>query len=209
MHSHDRTLIAKLGFADPDKKDPRHDLACQFLALPENAAKLAALFRGRPAVYHPDLIAKYGDPYVPRVEVPIFKGEGQYRVTVGFIDVRICIHLPHFCSDERCCKPKPVDEWQSYNRTALMIEVKIARMSVNEILRQILFYRDSWTQSRDDIYGHIEDTRWAIATPWPVDVIEKELLNTERIRHIRLGDGFEKFLAEVKQRRASASDAEF
>lgn len=31
MHSHDRTLIARLGFSDPDRKDPRHDLACQYV----------------------------------------------------------------------------------------------------------------------------------------------------------------------------------
>lgn len=32
MHSSDRTLLASLGFADPDKKDKRHTLACQYLA---------------------------------------------------------------------------------------------------------------------------------------------------------------------------------
>lgn len=43
MHSHSRTLIAKLGFADPDKKSPRHDLACQYLGEPEQIAKIAKL----------------------------------------------------------------------------------------------------------------------------------------------------------------------
>lgn len=43
MHSHDRTLLSKLGFADPDKKDGRHDLACQYLAQDEIALKLVDL----------------------------------------------------------------------------------------------------------------------------------------------------------------------
>jgi hypothetical protein len=30
-YSHDRTLLAKFGFADPDKKLPRHDLACAYV----------------------------------------------------------------------------------------------------------------------------------------------------------------------------------
>jgi len=32
MHSHKRTLLASLGFNDPDKKDSRHNLGCQYLA---------------------------------------------------------------------------------------------------------------------------------------------------------------------------------
>ena len=40
MHSHDRTLLASLGFSDPDKKNRRHDYACQFLAKAENAVAI-------------------------------------------------------------------------------------------------------------------------------------------------------------------------
>lgn len=40
-HAHDRTLLAKLGFADPDKKDARHDLACRYTALPESGLAIA------------------------------------------------------------------------------------------------------------------------------------------------------------------------
>lgn len=36
-HSSDRTLLASLGFADPDKRNPTHTLACQYVARPEVA----------------------------------------------------------------------------------------------------------------------------------------------------------------------------
>lgn len=42
MYSHDRTkLVAQLGFQDKDKKNPRHDLACQYLTLPDVHRNLA------------------------------------------------------------------------------------------------------------------------------------------------------------------------
>lgn len=46
MHSSDRTLLASLGFADPDKKDRRHTLACQYLAQPEVMARVVQSVRG-------------------------------------------------------------------------------------------------------------------------------------------------------------------
>ena len=47
-HTHDRTLLASLGFADPDKGDRRHTLACQYLSDPGRLIKvLEALHPGR------------------------------------------------------------------------------------------------------------------------------------------------------------------
>jgi len=43
MHSHDRTLLTKLGFQDKDKGDPRHDLACQYLKQLEVAERLVGM----------------------------------------------------------------------------------------------------------------------------------------------------------------------
>jgi hypothetical protein len=45
MHAHDRTLIASLGFADPDKKNRRHTLACQYLAQPEVSLRVLRALR--------------------------------------------------------------------------------------------------------------------------------------------------------------------
>lgn len=40
MHSQDRTLIASLGFSDPDKQEQMHSLACEFLSQPIQAERL-------------------------------------------------------------------------------------------------------------------------------------------------------------------------
>ncbi len=48
MHSHDRTLLSKLGFSDPDKQNPLHDAACAYLAETEQSARLGQLFFNEP-----------------------------------------------------------------------------------------------------------------------------------------------------------------
>lgn len=40
-HSHERTLLASLGFSDRDRRDRRHTWACQYLARPDVALKVA------------------------------------------------------------------------------------------------------------------------------------------------------------------------
>jgi hypothetical protein len=78
MHSHDRTLVSQLGFADPDKKDSRHDLACQYLSQPEMILKLVGL-----------VAPEESEVRGVRNETPIRKGEGQYQSTVGFLDIYV------------------------------------------------------------------------------------------------------------------------
>jgi hypothetical protein len=49
-HSFDTTLLARLGFADPDRKKPEHDLACQYLrdtGLPDGAGETDESFQER------------------------------------------------------------------------------------------------------------------------------------------------------------------
>ena len=38
-HTHDKTLLASMSFADPDKRNSLHDLACQYMAASENAMR--------------------------------------------------------------------------------------------------------------------------------------------------------------------------
>lgn len=64
-HTSDRTLLAALGFADPDKGDRRHTLACQYLCQPEVALRLWAriypsLATAEPVI--PDRVREGPDP---------------------------------------------------------------------------------------------------------------------------------------------------
>lgn len=43
MRTQDRTYLASLGFADLDKRNDLHDLACLYMAQPEKAAKLLCM----------------------------------------------------------------------------------------------------------------------------------------------------------------------
>lgn len=87
-HSHTRTLLAKLGFADPDRKEPLHDKACRYLSAPGQAQRLVELTREPPADERRE-IHSLTRPAQPRanVEVALSKGNGTYKTTIGFVDV--------------------------------------------------------------------------------------------------------------------------
>jgi hypothetical protein len=90
--SHDQTLLAKLGFADPDRSDPTHDFACRYLATEPVLEQLEMKFRprktvlGLPTARGTRLTYSYKDEgYVAKVEFErvISKGKGDFRVLVG------------------------------------------------------------------------------------------------------------------------------
>lgn len=84
-HSHEQSLLARLGFADPDRKDKRHTLACQYLCEPEVARKVLQVAGG-------DVEPKDAPPIIrvdyERVEAPDppVLSEGEIRVDKGTDD---------------------------------------------------------------------------------------------------------------------------
>ncbi len=89
MHSSDRTLLSKLGFADADKKDQRHDWACQYLKQPEVALRLAALLPTSQYKWLTREVKCVGS----ELEVMVRKGEGKYATTIGFIDLSLSFEV--------------------------------------------------------------------------------------------------------------------
>lgn len=75
----------------------------------------------------------------------------------------------------------------------LGVEVKIGRAPVGDCIRQIKLYDD-----------HLP-SRWVLATRYTITTAERESLSNEGIRHIRLAEGFDRFLEE--QRSAPASES--
>lgn len=113
MAATDNTLLQRLGFNDPDKKEPLHDVACRYLIQPKVAGRLIDTFYSKPrtgrvaAVCSLDRdswdhktelttqlwrVASEGSLRMNfalspgRLEAAISKGEGPYRTTVGFLD---------------------------------------------------------------------------------------------------------------------------
>lgn len=122
-HSKDKTLLAKLGFNDPDRAGKwawMHDRACAYLA---ETDALVRIVKSRDAD---------GSVTVTNVrtslEVPITKGEGQYRTTVGFADMLAS-------ADCSIVHPR-----LGALRLRLLIEVKTRQESVGEWLRQMRLY---------------------------------------------------------------------
>lgn len=94
MHSHDQSLLAKMGFNDPDKKDARHDLACRYIFVKNVISKIIEslykkFFRKQP-------VADGGKPVsegevgfekavdfhgIGQVEFHLQKGKDQYATT--------------------------------------------------------------------------------------------------------------------------------
>lgn len=120
MHSHDRTLLSSLGFADQDKKDPKHTLACMFLCLPDTISKL------KNACLKDQWFASYA--MFPQQEEAICKGTGQYKATVGFWDV-----VYNSFKERR-------EEQHQHEPPFLAIEVKIGKADVSDIARQMGLY---------------------------------------------------------------------
>jgi hypothetical protein len=213
--SRDYTLLAKLGFADPDKQDPTHDAACRYLAQPEVAQKLWALsseILNSPGMYadaSQHLVrfsnsASTTELAAATVEAPISKGSGQYKTTIGFMDV--VLYGKQQSAD--------VEVRRSLPAFGVGIEVKHTQKSIHDAVRQINLYREY----TDNPYGtvrlgyHTHETQWTtkivdwyLATTFDITQQELEMLSMSRIKFIRLGADFNKYLQKANTKTFSGS----
>jgi len=204
MHAHERTLLARLGFADPDRRDPLHDIACRYLATQPVYDRLAAILANE----YPQQDHRYTDSgfetrcvintvvrgFHANHEFEISKGYGQYRTTVGFIDVLLTavLDLHHTNLKKRQISRNEANEpWQPSEgflrvcNTKVAIEVKTSPLPVGDIVRQINLYRSYSTF----------DT-WILATTYPLPQSHFDYLASARILHIHLGQRFQDFVKE-------------
>jgi hypothetical protein len=161
----DRTLIGRLGFADPDKHDSTHDLACQYLTLPDNVRRLVDIVKRE----HYEQVRGFDGKVsfdTPRPEHPISKGEGQYRTTIGFIDLFLDV------------SPMVNRRFMSEH---VAVEVKTGRAGMGQVIRQINLYRE---------YIASQHTHWFLVTTYPETEGNVELLAESDIWHIELADAF-------------------
>lgn len=208
-HAHEKTLLARLGFSDPDRKEPLHDLACMYLSRPEAAGKIALLpgektlqeWQKNPVIGIGH--KKEGITFAAAFERMICSG----RFTVGFVDLTLqfeCVenrdgemHKRYFPDGYRDGEWKPA-EWKSviakHNASfswRACVEVKIQRFGVGEVIRQINLYRANDSYQSND--------HWILASPHSLPADERSALLTANITPIRLGPAFLQWVEERKQ----------
>lgn len=182
-HTSDRTLLASLGFADPDKGDRRHTLACQYLCQPATAARLWA--RVRPSVLPPPAAADLR----PAMEIAISKDRG---FLIGFWDVTIVAMEPG--KEYREC----YTGWPPVARiTPLYIEVKARHVDVASIARQIETYQS----------GMRERGPVLVVTCYPMPSADRAVLTAKNIAHVHLGPDFVRYCQDRDNEAPDESDA--
>lgn len=169
MHASDRTLIARLGFADPDKRDQLHDLACQYVVQPAavEAMGLAVVASDKsttPLRLDPSSRAQF--------ECPISKGEGQYKTTIGFVDVVL---------------PMGYDYLTKWHPVPVFVEVKIAPVGLGEVLRQIRLYEE-----------YVGGQLWVLVAAFELSESLVRGLRDEHVKPVQLGPNFRAWAAEQK-----------
>lgn len=205
MHAHERTLLARLGFADPDRRDPLHDIACRYLAMPEVSLRVAKLldleYSHRPQCLQTSTgyemkceSSRFVKKVRSKCEHEIYKGVGQYRSTVGFLDLYLQVELEESYTNvqkRRDCLQHSTHPWEPDSDFVMpdaefaAIEVKSTDVPVSDVIRQINLYRS---------YSNIG--RWILATTYPLNQSQVDCLVNARIRHIHLGQRFQEFVKE-------------
>jgi|SRR5271166_246763 len=166
MHAHDRTLLASLAFADPDKKDRLHDAACRYLTEEPQASEIVRLVETKP-----DCPVDSVTIYNRSIEQPISKGQGQYRTTIGFLDGVIEYRIGELGNDT--------------NR--VLLEVKISRVDAAAILRQLRLYQQYEGAS---FYGQ----SWVVAVAFDMNESATNMLIEHEIHVVRLGTKFREWM---------------
>lgn len=204
-HAHEKTLLARFGFNDPDRKEPLHDLACIYLSRPEAAEKIAllpgekTLQKWRSAAFINAGHKKEGITFKAVFERMIL----DRHFTVGFVDLSLSFRITEN-RDGEYKESVRWGEWRSVTgkhsaefHWSAFIEVKIQRFGVGDLIRQINFYRryDEEVNCRDD-------HRWIVASPHRLSADERSALLTAEIIPIRLGPAFLQWVEERKQQPA-------
>ena len=222
MHSHDRTMLAKFGFADPDRKEPLHDVACQYLVSKEVAGRLSSFLKQNEQEYpagkeqftvrggnvlsagHEKRYTKeFVGPLLSQAarECEISKGYGQYRTTVGFCDIvlyfRIELHYRNVCVRDELETRSGFGRLEKFGEWR-----KAADECINLDAGKIGIEVKVTAVSMSDVIRQVKLYRsysgidsWLIATTYEIGPGDLEFIKNEGIGYVRLANKFQAFVA--------------
>lgn len=203
MHSKDRTLLAQMGFADPDRKETRHELAIQYLIRRDVAFAMTCIAIDASEGLINFQVYDGGEPTLLReceieriasvaTEVHVGKGDGKFKGTVGFLDIVFDVAV------RKKVVPKEADPMScravNYSQ---VVEVKINPIPTSDLIRQINLYREYHSAKI-----------WIAALAYSISEDDANLLRIARIRHVRLGDKFTQYVQSRKTDRRESDTPE-
>lgn len=234
MHSHDKTMLAKLGFADPDKKDPHHDQACLYLTQPETCERVSSwLSKGIDGTVNMTMIG--------HMEQHLQKGEGQYATTIGFLDVVFSISaelvfkkrfteqftkqrpehgesryglredaLYEYCGDYGYwtkCEPYTLTNTDKRS-WKMFAEVKIGVVGIGEVLRQLNLYLSYFDRRRCSEMPRGLPVGILVA-PWDLSPAESRSLSDAGYGFLKLGQSFKDWVAAQSKKTTEKGEPTF
>jgi hypothetical protein len=207
-HSHQRTLLARMGFGDPDLKLPEHDVACQYIAQPEVAATIfmrliAPQIHRVPYCSFDGKVEHVINIQAVQSEVMLTKGASSYKSTVGFIDLTfLCTYRFQVEAEYVSLADRVPGGARNSGQDRLVVEVKITPETVASMLRQIAVYREFLPSA---LSGTVW---WILATKFPITTEDATQLAQANIHHVRLGKKFEEYYDTIRDpRNLSAADS--
>lgn len=203
MRTSERTLIARLGFADADRKHPLHDIACQYLM--QDTVSYALVRR-----FVPDETEWMGNPEAPYRKVltdfgwyrqiPEYSVKTRNGRLVGFADLVI----PYRAQWKQVFRDgEERAHWQP-DKGNLLVEIKVSPCPVSEIIRQLKTY-EQYLEGESGLLYQTEDFIYVAVTAFDLSVADVEMLRAAEICHLRLGQSFEDY---ARQRKDSTEVAE-
>ena len=207
-----RTMIEKLGFQDPDKQNPNHDLACQYLTLPKVQEKIRGIVAPPKKSITPRLFKHCSDwkdtleddtqkdqwtnlntpPKCTRIgsEYTQVKTKKEHPISKGEMQYKttigfmdIWMTFEHHQTWGTKLDSDTSFTFKSRDRYRVIIEVKTV-INVGEILRQLKLYSE-----------YVKGSWLVLVSTVPVTSLEHQALSDEGVVVVVLGEFFERWKA--------------
>lgn len=218
--SMDRTLLARLGFGDSDRREPEHDQACRYVL--QNAQKIVRAFWPRECHESCELTwsEHNGAAYIGRgalehtitivnseQERVVSKGRDQFKTTIGFIDAFFSFRSEMILTGSRRTIPEqyiknPEEIKRAFSQNVLWDQSicqtagawdtgLIMAYAAFEVKIKPTPISEAIRQIKLYRQYMIRTPSWFLVTRFPINQCDVNTLRQESISHIYLGEGFD------------------